>query len=145
MSTPTALITGASRGLGLALARALAGRGWQLIIDARDARGLRAAADALSPARVVHIAGDVNDPGGAQRVGGGAQAARVAGVDDQLPAATGQRAGQRQAQPTRGPGDQGGRCRHRYPPLNVEASCSTYHIPPARPARRPAGSPASCT
>ena len=33
----TALITGASRGLGLALARGLAGRGWNLILTARDA------------------------------------------------------------------------------------------------------------
>ena len=32
-----ALITGASRGLGLALARGLAERGWTLIIDARGA------------------------------------------------------------------------------------------------------------
>lgn len=32
---PTAIVTGASRGLGLALARALAGRGWRLVIDAR--------------------------------------------------------------------------------------------------------------
>ena len=32
-----ALITGASRGLGLALARALASRGWRLILDARGA------------------------------------------------------------------------------------------------------------
>jgi len=33
---PTAIITGASRGLGLALARALAQRGWRLVIDARE-------------------------------------------------------------------------------------------------------------
>jgi NAD(P)-dependent dehydrogenase (short-subunit alcohol dehydrogenase family) len=36
----TALITGASRGLGLALARALARRGWRLLIDARGAAPL---------------------------------------------------------------------------------------------------------
>ena len=37
---PTAIITGASRGLGLALARALAARGWRLVIDARGAEAL---------------------------------------------------------------------------------------------------------
>jgi NAD(P)-dependent dehydrogenase (short-subunit alcohol dehydrogenase family) len=39
----TAIITGASRGLGLALARALAARGWRLVVDARGADGLEAA------------------------------------------------------------------------------------------------------
>ena len=39
----TALITGASRGLGLALARVLARRGWTLIIDARGEQALAAA------------------------------------------------------------------------------------------------------
>lgn len=59
----TALITGASRGLGLALARGLAARGWNLIITARDAERLRAARDEL--AAVTHVAalpGDVADP-----------------------------------------------------------------------------------
>ena len=35
----TAIVTGASRGLGLALARALAERGWRLAIDARGVPG----------------------------------------------------------------------------------------------------------
>ena len=59
----TALITGASRGLGLALARTLAGRGWNLIIDARDPERLRAVRDVLaSRTHVAAIAGDVADP-----------------------------------------------------------------------------------
>ena len=37
---PIAIITGASRGLGLELARALAQRGWALIINARGATEL---------------------------------------------------------------------------------------------------------
>jgi NAD(P)-dependent dehydrogenase (short-subunit alcohol dehydrogenase family) len=58
----TALITGASRGLGLALARALAQRGWTLIIDARGADALEAARRELAQTtHVVAIAGDVSD------------------------------------------------------------------------------------
>ena len=45
---PTAIVTGASRGLGLALARALAERGWRLVIDAREAGPLHAAAAELA-------------------------------------------------------------------------------------------------
>jgi NAD(P)-dependent dehydrogenase (short-subunit alcohol dehydrogenase family) len=59
----TALITGASRGLGLALARALASEGWTLIIDARGEDALKSAHTELSEhTRVVAIAGDVSDP-----------------------------------------------------------------------------------
>jgi NAD(P)-dependent dehydrogenase (short-subunit alcohol dehydrogenase family) len=61
-TSPTAIVTGASRGLGLALARALAGRGWRLVIDARTEAELEAARSelaALTP--VVAIAGDVDD------------------------------------------------------------------------------------
>jgi len=59
MTTRTAVITGASRGLGLALARALAGDGWQLVLDARDGDALSVAA----PATATLIPGDVTDPG----------------------------------------------------------------------------------
>lgn len=60
--THTALITGASRGLGLALARQLASQGWQLIIDARGAEALEAARAALGrQTRVIAIPGDVTD------------------------------------------------------------------------------------
>ena len=58
----TALITGASRGLGLALARRLATEGWTLIIDARGAEALEAArAELAKLTRVVAIPGDVTD------------------------------------------------------------------------------------
>jgi NAD(P)-dependent dehydrogenase (short-subunit alcohol dehydrogenase family) len=46
----TAIVTGASRGLGLALARALAERGWRLVIDARGAAALEAARAELAVA-----------------------------------------------------------------------------------------------
>jgi NAD(P)-dependent dehydrogenase (short-subunit alcohol dehydrogenase family) len=60
---PTAIITGASRGLGLALARALARDGWRLVIDARGSGALqRAAAELSALGEVVAIPGDVCDP-----------------------------------------------------------------------------------
>jgi NAD(P)-dependent dehydrogenase (short-subunit alcohol dehydrogenase family) len=59
----TALITGASRGLGQALARGLAARGWNLILTARDPDRLRAVRDELAPqTHVAFAAGDVTDP-----------------------------------------------------------------------------------
>jgi NAD(P)-dependent dehydrogenase (short-subunit alcohol dehydrogenase family) len=59
---PTAIITGASRGLGLALARALAERGWRLVIDARERGPLEAAARELqAQTEVVALPGDVAD------------------------------------------------------------------------------------
>ena len=59
----TALITGASRGLGLALARGLASRGWNLILTARDAERLRAVRDELAMiTHVAALAGDVIEP-----------------------------------------------------------------------------------
>jgi NAD(P)-dependent dehydrogenase (short-subunit alcohol dehydrogenase family) len=59
-----AVITGASRGLGLALARELACRGWSLVIDARGAEALEAARRELAQTTTVTaIAGDVSDEG----------------------------------------------------------------------------------
>ena len=57
---PIGIVTGASRGLGLALARELDRRGWQLFVDARDADALAAATAGLEG--VTAIAGDVADP-----------------------------------------------------------------------------------
>lgn len=59
----TILITGASRGLGLALARTLAEQGWTLIITARGAEALETTRRELAQqTAVVAIAGDVTDP-----------------------------------------------------------------------------------
>jgi NAD(P)-dependent dehydrogenase (short-subunit alcohol dehydrogenase family) len=58
----TAIVTGASRGLGLALARALAERGWRLAIDARGGDALEAAREELAGLTdVVAVTGDVGD------------------------------------------------------------------------------------
>jgi NAD(P)-dependent dehydrogenase (short-subunit alcohol dehydrogenase family) len=54
------IVTGASRGLGLALARTLVERDWRLVVDARGADALAHAVAGL--AGVVAIAGDVADP-----------------------------------------------------------------------------------
>jgi NAD(P)-dependent dehydrogenase (short-subunit alcohol dehydrogenase family) len=55
-----ALITGASRGLGLALARQLAEHGWGLVIDARGKKALQQVREVLSAkTTVIAIAGDV--------------------------------------------------------------------------------------
>jgi NAD(P)-dependent dehydrogenase (short-subunit alcohol dehydrogenase family) len=57
---PVGIVTGASRGLGLVLARALVERGWRLVVDARGTAALESAFD--SDANVVAASGDVTDP-----------------------------------------------------------------------------------
>jgi NAD(P)-dependent dehydrogenase (short-subunit alcohol dehydrogenase family) len=55
---PVGIVTGASRGLGLALTRELARRGWRVVVDARGGDALRAAIDGIPG--VVALAGDVS-------------------------------------------------------------------------------------
>jgi NAD(P)-dependent dehydrogenase (short-subunit alcohol dehydrogenase family) len=63
MEQRVAVVTGASQGLGLALARELAAAGWRLVIDARRADRLEAARRELAESTVVEaVAGDVTDP-----------------------------------------------------------------------------------
>ena len=59
---PVAVITGASQGLGLALAMALAARGWSLVVDARHGDRLAAASAGLPGGPHPAVAGDVADP-----------------------------------------------------------------------------------
>ena len=61
---PLALVTGASRGLGATIARFLAAEGYDLLLTARGAGRLTAAARALDPfgVRIETIPGDVSDP-----------------------------------------------------------------------------------
>ncbi|MCU1371874.1 MAG: short-chain dehydrogenase/reductase [Ilumatobacteraceae bacterium] len=77
-----AVITGASQGLGLELARSLAADGWSLVIDARRAEVLDEAVAAIEAvaghgAKVSAVAGDVADAGHRAHL---ADAARAAGT-----------------------------------------------------------------
>jgi NAD(P)-dependent dehydrogenase (short-subunit alcohol dehydrogenase family) len=57
---PVGIVTGASRGLGRAVTRALVDRGWRIVVDARDGAALRR--EWGFPPHDVVIAGDVTDP-----------------------------------------------------------------------------------
>ena len=58
-SQPTAVVTGASKGLGKALTAALAARGWRVVADAR---GPELDELALDRPDVIAVRGDVTDP-----------------------------------------------------------------------------------
>jgi len=77
MTNRTALITGASRGFGRALAHSLAADGWHLVLDARDADALTASAADLSD--TIAIAGDITDPN--HRIALVRAAANLGGLD----------------------------------------------------------------
>jgi NAD(P)-dependent dehydrogenase (short-subunit alcohol dehydrogenase family) len=78
-----AVITGASQGLGEALAGALTRRGWDVVIDARSAADLCAAADRMkvgsTTGRVITIPGDVAHPDHRRQIVDAAQ--RLGGID----------------------------------------------------------------
>jgi NAD(P)-dependent dehydrogenase (short-subunit alcohol dehydrogenase family) len=79
-----AIVTGASRGLGQALAEGLAREGWSLVIDGRDATALEATTAGLEPLLMAGsacraLAGDITDP--AHRRDLAAAAAELGGLD----------------------------------------------------------------
>ncbi|MEU2925038.1 SDR family oxidoreductase [Streptomyces sp. NPDC007251] len=78
---PVGIITGASKGLGRALAEALAARGWDLVLDARGAEALKEAAQGVAGhgTRVEALVGDVTDAG--HRAALVAAARELGGVD----------------------------------------------------------------
>ena len=67
---PTALITGASGGIGLDLARVFAREGYRLVLVARNQKRLEEIAQELRPAEAQAIAMDLSLPGAAEEIHG---------------------------------------------------------------------------
>ncbi len=76
---PVAVISGASQGLGHALAEALAGQGWVVVGDARDEVALTAAMASLPAEGHVALTGDVTDAAHRRRLAEAAD--RLGGAD----------------------------------------------------------------
>src|SRR3954447_9718244 len=77
--TPLALVTGGSRGLGLALVTELVSRGWRVVTDGRDPARLPHAVDRLPPPNLLPaVPGDVRDPAHRRRLIEATEAAAAA-------------------------------------------------------------------
>lgn len=64
-----AVVTGGSRGLGLALTTALVTDGWTVVVDGRDPDDLAAAIAGIpGPGEAIPVAGDVSDPAHRARI-----------------------------------------------------------------------------
>ena len=70
MTAPVAVLTGASRGIGAAIARELAARGHQLVLGLRDPDALPGDLAALDPLVVRY---DATDPAAARALAGAAE------------------------------------------------------------------------
>ena len=68
---PVIVVTGASAGIGLAIADRFARAGWQVVVIARQAERLSKAVEQLkrSGHRVIGMAGDVSDPAFVEQAG----------------------------------------------------------------------------
>src|SRR3954454_2334577 len=78
--TPLALVTGGSRGLGLALVTELVSRGWRVVTDGRDPARLAHAVDGLPrPNFVTAVPRDGGDPAHRRRLIQATEAAAAAG------------------------------------------------------------------
>ncbi len=64
----SALVTGSSKGIGLAIARALHQAGCHILLNGRNEAPLKQACNSLGPERCSYVLGDVSDPADAQRI-----------------------------------------------------------------------------